>query len=211
MKVNIDEFRKSEIDILIKMANYLGYVDASEDDIVEEVTTSGNVEKHSMKLVVDGNNCGEFYYFNILPNPDLKLIKSFRGEYDFLSNFYDVPVTYEDITYDNAEAAFQAQKCVNDEDKQQFVGIDGKSAKHLGRKVQLRQDWNDVKYNIMKNIVFNKFAQNNDIALKLFATDKAELVEGNTWNDTTWGVSLKTGKGKNWLGNILMEVREELK
>ena len=42
-------------------------------------------------------------------------INSFRGDYFFLSNFYECPVTYQDITYPNNETAFQAQKCINDE------------------------------------------------------------------------------------------------
>ena len=37
-----------------------------------------------------------------------KVIDSFSGEYDFLSNFYNCPVEYEGITYLNSEAAFQA-------------------------------------------------------------------------------------------------------
>ena len=33
-------------------------------------------------------------------------------------------------------------------------------------------------------------------------------IEGNTWNDTFWGVC--NGQGQNWLGKILMLVRSEL-
>ena len=43
----------------------------------------------------------------------------------------------------------------------------------------------------------------------LIGTEDVELVESNNWNDTFWGVC--NGKGKNHLGKILMEVREELK
>ena len=43
---------------------------------------------------------------------------------------------------------------------------------------------------------------------QLLATGEAQLIEGNTWNDTFWGVC--KGKGQNWLGRILVEVREEL-
>lgn len=207
----MNEYDRNQVDLLVNMANEMYKIDVNEDDVIKEVYTFDNVEKHTFKLVKDGEEYCESHYFTILPNPDLKVVNQFRGKYDFLSNFYEVPVTVDDITYRNAEAAFQAQKCVNEDDKLKFVDLDGKAAKHLGRTVELRQDWNDVKYGIMKNIVFNKFAQNADIALELFATDKAELIEGNVWNDTTWGVSLKTGKGKNWLGKILMEVREELK
>ena len=45
----------------------------------------------------------------------------------------------------------------------------------------------------------------------LLATKEAVLKEGNTWNDVFWGISLKTGRGENNLGKILMRVREKLR
>uniref|UniRef100_UPI00345E83CD NADAR domain-containing protein n=1 Tax=uncultured Duncaniella sp. TaxID=2768039 RepID=UPI00345E83CD len=50
---------------------------------------------------------------------------------------------------------------------------------------------------------------NPALAEKLIATGDAELVEGNYWHDTVWGVC--DGVGENHLGKILMRVREELK
>lgn len=58
-------------------------------------------------------------------------------------------------------------------------------------------------------VVKSKFEQNSDLKDKLIATGDEYLEEGNTWNDTYWGVC--RGKGKNILGKILMRVREELK
>ena len=40
-------------------------------------------------------------------------------------------------------------------------------------------------------------------------TNNEELIEGNTWNDTYWGVC--NGRGQNHLGKILMKVRSLLK
>lgn len=48
-------------------------------------------------------------------------INYFRGEYAFLSNFWEVPVTYKGLTYGSNEAAFQAQKCIREEDKVPFT------------------------------------------------------------------------------------------
>ena len=45
---------------------------------------------------------------------------------------------------------------------------------------------------------------------KLLATGEMHLEEGNNWNDTFWGVDLKTGKGENHLGKLLMKIRKEL-
>ena len=138
-------------------------------------------------------------------------IHHFREEYFFLSNFYTTDIEYRGLRYTNAEAAFQAQKCLTDEEKQAFSGLEAAKAKRLGRRVSLRSDWETVKLGIMEEIVRAKFTQNEDLKEKLLATGDIELIEGNTWNDTFWGVSLKTGRGNNHLGKILMKIREELR
>ena len=135
------------------------------------------------------------------------MIDKFREEYFFLSNFYEVPVTYGGVTYQNNEAAFQAQKTTDSALKAKFASLDPKQAKSLGRKVPLRDDWDDIKCDIMYDICKAKFSQNPDLAQKLDATGGQELVEGNDWNDHFWGVC--NGKGKNMLGIILMKIREE--
>ena len=67
-------------------------------------------------------------------------IDHFRGEYGFLSNFWEVPVTYKGLTYGNNEAAFQAQKCMTEEEKQTFTEMRPTKSKKAGRQVQLRPD-----------------------------------------------------------------------
>jgi len=137
-------------------------------------------------------------------------IDIFRGTYFFLSNFYEAPVEYGGLRYLNNEAAFQAQKCLTEEEKEAFTQLPPNKAKRLGRQVTLRSDWEQVKVGIMEEIVRAKFTQNDDLRSRLLATGDAELVEGNNWNDTFWGVHLSTGKGENHLGQILMKVRSEL-
>ena len=139
------------------------------------------------------------------------VIGQFRGEYAFLSNFYETPVTYGGLTYTNAEAAFQAQKCMTDSEKREFTDMPPAKAKSKGRRVSLRPDWNEVKVGLMEEIVFAKFSQNEQLKQMLLATGEAILKEGNTWNDVFWGISLKTGRGENRLGKILMKVRERLR
>lgn len=131
-------------------------------------------------------------------------IDKFEGQYSFLSNFYEVPVTYEGITYQNSEAAFQAQKCP--ERACEFENLDPSSAKRLGRKVSLRSDWEAVKYNVMWQIVYAKFSQNPILTQKLIDTYPATLIEGNWWKDTYWGVC--NGVGSNKLGIILSDIRD---
>ena len=135
------------------------------------------------------------------------VIDSFEGEYDFLSNFYNCPVTYKGITYKNSEAAFQAQK-VTDVYVQvhDFSDATASEAKKLGRHCKLRADWDDIRVDEMKAIVLQKFLQNPKLEKRLLDTGSAILVEGNWWNDKFWGVC--KGEGYNMLGLILMEVRD---
>lgn len=139
-----------------------------------------------------------------------KVIDRFREEYDFLSNFYPSELDYKGLHFLNAEAAFQAQKCLTKEEKMQFINLPSNKSKRLGRQVHLRPDWEDVKAEIMEEIVRAKFLQNPDIAEKLLTTGEIPIIEGNTWGDTCWGVDTRTGKGNNLLGKILMKIRNEL-
>ena len=136
-------------------------------------------------------------------------ICEFRGENYYLSNFYETPVTYEGITYQNNEAAFQAQKCLNPKDRIQFAGMNATEAKKLGRSVTLRPDWERVKTSIMRDVVHAKFSQHPELAEKLMATGNAYLAEGNTWHDRVWGID-ENRNGANLLGIILMEERDAL-
>ena len=138
-----------------------------------------------------------------------KIIDCFDNEYSFLSNFYECPVEYDGIVYQSSEAAFQAQKTLNIEERiVLFTSATPSQSKKLGRKIKLRDDWDSIKVRLMKEIVLAKFTQNNTLKEKLLKTGTAELIEGNWWKDTFWGVC--NGKGLNHLGRILMEVRDEL-
>ena len=83
-------------------------------------------------------------------------------------------------------------------------------AKSRGRQITLRPDWEEVKLGIMEEIVRVKFTQNHALRQQLLDTGDRELREGNNWHDTFWGVDLRTGKGENHLGKILMKIRSEL-
>ena len=135
----------------------------------------------------------------------------FRGEYDFLSNFYPTKMRFDGITYYNSEAAYQAQKCLRQTDREQFARLSADEAKGLGRKVETRPDWDDIKRGIMERVVYEKFAQNPTLAQDLLDTGERTLREGNRWKDLYWGVDLETGEGENHLGKILMSLRDSFR
>ena len=145
-------------------------------------------------------------------NPNV--IGEFKGEYRFLSNFYPAGFVYQGILWPNSEAAYQAMKSRDRDVHLMFSTLTHPvQAKHEGRMIDpMREDWDDVKVGIMRDIVYSKFNQNPELKRKLFDTGNAILQEGNTHNDRVWGISPPhSGNGKNHLGKILMDVRRELK
>lgn len=80
-------------------------------------------------------------------------------------------------------------------------------AKTLGRSCQLRADWDEVKDKVMFEILQAKF-RDRRLAKDLLDTRPHDLIEGNTWGDTYWGVC--NGEGENKLGKLLMKVRNRL-
>lgn len=134
-------------------------------------------------------------------------ITEFKGKNFFLSNFYNTPVVFEGLLFLSSEAAFQAAKSLDPCVRKQFTILNPSESKKLGRTILLRADWEEVKDSVMETIVRDKFLRNYTIKQKLLETGEVELIEGNTWNDTYWGVC--NGVGQNKLGKILMKIREE--
>lgn len=137
-------------------------------------------------------------------------IVSFRGDYGFLSNMFSVSVCWDGRMYRSSEAAFQSAKSLDPRERESFCVLSGAAAKMRGKKVMLRPDWEDVKVEIMEDVVRAKFSQHPELAAKLLETGDAPLLEGNDWHDTYWGVDRKTLEGENHLGIILMKIRQEL-
>ena len=140
----------------------------------------------------------------------------FRGDLDFLSNFYNNyphQFNWKGVSWCNAEAAYQWSKIDPERQpklKKMFQYLDPSDAKQIGKIINLREDWEEVKVDIMKSIVTAKFTSNSTLGQKLKGTGKKQLIEWNWWNDVFWGKSIKTGKGENILGKILMEIRDDI-
>jgi ribA/ribD-fused uncharacterized protein len=133
-------------------------------------------------------------------------IESFKGYFRFLSNFWLAEVEFEETTYPCVENAYQAAKTLDLETRKLFLGLTPGQAKAKGRSLEIRPDWESIKIPVMTQLVRSKF-QHPILKKQLLDTGDFELIEGNTWGDTFWGVC--NGKGENNLGKILMKIREE--
>ena len=147
----------------------------------------------------------------------MKVIDSFEGEFEFLSNFSEIPLFIAGFCVPTVEHFFQAHKLGTKSDEMFYEILRAETpgkAKRLGRKCKLRDDWESVKDTIMYYALCKKF-QYQDLKKKLLATGDALLIEGNTWHDNYWGdckcEKCKDIRGENKLGQLLMRVREELK
>jgi ribA/ribD-fused uncharacterized protein len=138
------------------------------------------------------------------------VIKSFSGEYRFLSNFYRAEIAFAGTAWPSTEHAYQAMKTTDPELRAAIRNAPTcGAAKKMGADVPRRGDWNTIKNSVMLQVVRAKFFQHPHLAKQLLATGYEELIEGNTWGDQYWGVC--GGVGQNHLGQILMRVRAELR
>lgn len=138
----------------------------------------------------------------------METIDRFVGKYRFLSNFPAVVVLLDGIKYSSVEAAYQAAKTLDSQKRVPFKTASAADAKKLGNRLELRADWEDVKLHIMEGLLRQKFRE-EPFKSQLKATGDMELIEGNYWGDTFWGVC--QGVGENNLGKLLMKIRGDLK
>lgn len=140
----------------------------------------------------------------------VRVIDRFDGDFAFLSNFYPSELYVRDRKFPTVEHAYQALKSTDpsiwDVFASPLVGTPG-HAKKLGRTIKLRPDWEEIKISIMTILVVQKF-EDTELRKLLKQTGDAELIEGNWWGDTFWGVC--KGVGKNNLGKILMQTRDSI-
>jgi len=136
-------------------------------------------------------------------------IEVFSDKHSFLSNFQHCEIWFEGLKYNSAEAAYQAAKTTDIKIREKFTTLSASKAKAEGKKLVIRADWDEVKLSIMETIVREKFSRNIGLQELLLTTGDEELIEGNWWGDTFWGVC--KGVGSNHLGKILMKIRGEIK
>lgn len=144
-------------------------------------------------------------------------IRHFVDEFAFLSNFYLSPIDVLGCGIcPSVEHAFQALKTTDPLERARILNHKSPAmAKKAGRFVTLRDRWDEKRFDIAHALLKKKFFAGTPLAQKLIDTGDAILIEGNKWHDQTWG-DCECGRdeckepGLNWLGFILMAIRDEL-
>jgi ribA/ribD-fused uncharacterized protein len=149
----------------------------------------------------------------------MKEIRFYRANekpYGAFSNLYKRDITFEDEVFPTAEHAYQAGKAAKPAVRKWLMAAPSPSllamAAHGLYVWDIRSDWAKIKFDRMKNILRAKYSQHDDLRELLLSTGKAKLIETATADNAVnrlWGEV--NGKGQNKLGQLLMEVREELR
>lgn len=152
-------------------------------------------------------------------------ITRFHAGHRFLSNFYLVPIEYDGIQYPSVEHAYQAAKTLDLTRRKKICAASRPGlAKAMGSTVPLREGWDEMKLDVMEELLRHKFSKHRYPILHglLKYTGTAMLIEGNNWGDRFWGMTLEAkltqfgdGEahkpewvGENWLGRLLMKIRD---
>jgi ribA/ribD-fused uncharacterized protein len=149
-----------------------------------------------------------------------------RDAFRFLSHFWPAPILIDGEEWPTVEHYYQAQKSANRGYREAIrqaatPGMAKRLAAQPDAKRRLskhswfrangtrpRQDWFEVKLDIMRRADYAKFIQHPELAAALLATEDAELIEDSP-SEPYWGVG-PDGQGLNWAGRVLMEVRQKL-
>lgn len=147
----------------------------------------------------------EFLYSNRLLE-----IKSFQGEYRWLSNFWLHPITVFGYECKSVEHGYQAMSTFDEATRQKILSFSTAAEAKEERKREgfsLRKDWAEKKLSVMRSLIAEKFSMetNHELAYKLYLTRPYKIIEGNTWGDNYWGEF--NGQGANNLGQLHMERR----
>lgn len=144
--------------------------------------------------------------------PDPLHFYAVAHEHGEFSNFALFPIRVDGLSWPTSEHYFQAQKFkgTSDEDAIRRANTPMEAAR-MGRQRHrpLRKEWESVKVQVMRAALQAKFTQHSELQALLVATHPSKLVE-HTSHDAYWGDG-GDGQGQNWLGRLLMELREDLR
>lgn len=152
-------------------------------------------------------------------NENIEAIKFYKASDPFgeFSNLYRRKIIYNNLTWDSTESAYQFHKFTDSKLSAWILQAPRQSilamTAHLFnipryKEMYVRPDWDKIKVDLMRELLYCKFYQHKDLKICLISTGSSLLVEDTT-DDYFWGCGSE-GTGKNILGKLLMEVRADL-
>lgn len=136
----------------------------------------------------------------------------YENEFYCLSNFSSFSIEEDGILYITSEYLYHTKKFNDPEIKMQIIQA---RSTHDAQKIanqnkdKMREDWHDIKVDVMRDILRLKIDQHPYVKKKLLDTGDREIIE-NSWRDTFWGWG-ENKDGQNMLGKLWMELRGEIK
>lgn len=132
-----------------------------------------------------------------------------NDRYAAFSNFHGAEMMIDGKSYATVEHWFQACKA-RTEAEHDIVrrAPSAMKAKQLGRRLELRRDWDSVRVEVMRRGLEAKFSQHAELRELLLSTG-SQAIHEDARHDFIWGWG--RGAGRDLLGKLLMEVREGLR
>ena len=139
------------------------------------------------------------------------------------SNHHPCVFVCDDVRYNCSEQYYMHQMAIKANDTQRANAImeadDPVTQKHIARDVVKPKEWIKLAPAVMMNGLRAKFLQNPTLSDYLTKTKDYQLAEASPY-DTYWGIGLsfdspvksdaQNWKGKNQLGRLLVDLREEI-
>lgn len=140
----------------------------------------------------------------------LSFYKAESVPFGVFSNFYPCIIKIDNKTWKSVEHYYQASKfkvlqlqnLIENCETPELAAEEGTNRDY---KQHMKENWDKLRIEIMKNALFAKFSQNSELQKTLVNTKNAKLV-CRTHRDSYWGDG-ENKLGKNMLGVLLMEVR----
>lgn len=147
---------------------------------------------------------------------EIAFYRSNEKPFGAFSNLFRRTMVFEGREYSTAEHAYQAGKARKEAVREWILNAPSPSlvamAAHGLYTWDIVPNWAEIKFDRMREVLKAKFTQHEDLKKLLLSTGNARLVEAARTNNPvnrTWGEV--NGKGRNMLGVLLMEVRDEIR
>ncbi len=147
-----------------------------------------------------------------LNREDSATVRFFSSPFDPLNNWSAHQVNIWDKTFPSAEHAYQYKKfdMTNPEVAQKVLEASSAwTAYQLAHqyKADVRDDWQELKYSFMQEVLEAKATQHPDVQERLSKTAGRTIIHDSPGN-SYWGCG-PDGLGENNLGKIWMDIRDK--